>query len=53
MAPDTSNVAPVLYHVTDLAMDRGEGAYVWSTDGTRYMDFTCGIGVTNLASARP
>jgi 4-aminobutyrate aminotransferase len=34
-------------------VDRGEGAYVWDTDGTRYLDFTTGIGVTNTGHCHP
>lgn len=53
MAYDTSHLAPVWFHVTDLVVDRGEGAYVWDTDGTRYLDFTTGIGVTNTGHCHP
>jgi 4-aminobutyrate aminotransferase len=34
-------------------VDRGEGAYVWDTEGTRYLDFTSGIGVTNTGHCHP
>lgn len=27
---------------------KGEGSYLWDTQGNRYLDFTCGIGVQNL-----
>ena len=27
--------------------ERAEGAIIYDRDGTRYLDFTCGIGVTN------
>jgi 4-aminobutyrate aminotransferase len=50
---DTSHLAPVWFHVTDLLMDRGEGAYVWDDKGTRYLDFTSGIGVTNTGHCHP
>jgi 4-aminobutyrate aminotransferase len=53
MTLDTSHLAPVWFHVTDLVMDRGEGAYVWDTDGTRYLDFSSGIGVTNTGHCHP
>jgi 4-aminobutyrate aminotransferase len=33
--------------------ERGEGAYIISTDGRRYLDFTCGIGVTNTGHCHP
>jgi 4-aminobutyrate aminotransferase len=53
MTYDTSHLAPVWFHITDLVMDRGEGAYVWDTDGTRYLDFSSGIGVTNTGHCHP
>lgn len=53
MTPDKSYLAPVWFHVTDLVVDRGEGAYVWDMEGTRYLDFTSGIGVTNTGHCHP
>ena len=53
MTHDKSQLAPVWFHVTDLMVDRGEGAYVWDTNGTRYLDFTSGIGVTNTGHCHP
>jgi acetylornithine aminotransferase len=32
---------------------RGEGAYVWDVDGTRYLDFLAGIAVNSLGHAHP
>ena len=29
-------------------MQKGEGSYVTLGDGRKMLDFTCGIGVTNL-----
>ena len=37
----------------DLTFERGEGPYLFSTDGERYLDFGCGIGVTSLGHAHP
>lgn len=34
-------------------MTKGDGSYVDYSDGRRYLDFTCGIGVTNLGHAHP
>jgi 4-aminobutyrate aminotransferase len=53
MTYDTSYLAPVWFHVTDLVVDRGEGTYVWDTRGARYLDFTSGIGVTNTGHCHP
>ncbi len=32
---------------------RGEGAWLWDADGARYLDFLCGISVTNLGHCHP
>ncbi len=32
---------------------RGEGAYLWDADGEEYLDFLCGISVTNLGHCHP
>jgi len=32
---------------------RGEGAYVWDSEGTRYLDFLAGIAVNSLGHAHP
>jgi acetylornithine/N-succinyldiaminopimelate aminotransferase len=32
---------------------RGEGARLWDVDGNEYLDFLCGIGVTNLGHCHP
>lgn len=36
-----------------LAAERAEGVYLYAADGKRYMDFTSGIGVTNLGHNHP
>lgn len=36
-----------------LTFERGEGAYLFTADGDRYLDFGCGIGVTSLGHAHP
>jgi acetylornithine/N-succinyldiaminopimelate aminotransferase len=32
---------------------RGEGARVWDADGNEYLDFLCGISVTNIGHCHP
>ena len=32
---------------------RGEGVYLWDADGEEYLDFLCGISVTNLGHCHP
>lgn len=34
--------------LTEAIMTKGEGSYLTLHDGRRMLDFTCGIGVTNL-----
>lgn len=36
-----------------ISIDRGEGVFVWDEDGTRYIDFTAGWGVTCIGHAHP
>ncbi len=37
----------------DLAFDKGEGAYLFTADGRKYLDFASGIAVTVLGHAHP
>jgi acetylornithine/N-succinyldiaminopimelate aminotransferase len=48
----TPAVMPV-YARTDLAFERGEGAYVFDASGKRYLDFASGVAVTALGHAHP
>lgn len=41
------------YRRTDLAFEKGEGAYLYSVDGRRYLDFACGLAVTAFGHAHP
>ncbi|MGI8723913.1 MAG: aspartate aminotransferase family protein [Methyloceanibacter sp.] len=41
------------YARSDLAFDRGEGAYLVTDKGDRYLDFSSGIAVTALGHAHP
>lgn len=41
------------YARADIAFERGEGAYLWSTDGRRFLDFGSGVAVTNLGHCHP
>jgi acetylornithine/N-succinyldiaminopimelate aminotransferase len=42
-----------VYARADLAFDRGEGAYLITTDGRRYLDFGSGVAVNVLGHAHP
>lgn len=46
------NVVPS-YARFDLALDRGEGSYVWDVAGRRYLDLGGGIAVCALGHAHP
>ena len=48
-----SGVAPVWARYTDLVVERGVGSWVETIQGERYLDYTCGIGVTNTGHAHP
>ena len=46
-------VAPVWSRYTDLVVERGEGSWLTTIDGTRYLDYSSGIGVTNTGHSHP
>lgn len=41
------------YARADLAFERGEGAYLFTSDGRRYLDFGAGIAVNSLGHSHP
>ena len=47
------HVAPVWTRYTDFVVTHGEGSYLYARDGRRYLDFTCGIAVTNTGHCHP
>lgn len=48
MPTDTiQNLSPVWGRITDIVVDHGLGSCLYYTSGRRYLDFTCGIAVTN------
>jgi predicted acetylornithine/succinylornithine family transaminase len=36
-----------------VMFERGKGTELWDTEGTRYLDFLCGLAVTSLGHAHP
>jgi 4-aminobutyrate aminotransferase len=48
-----AGVPPVWARYTDLVVERGIGSWVETIDGQRFLDYTCGIGVTNTGHAHP
>ena len=51
--PDTSVVPSVWGRIFNLQVERGEGSWLVTHDGERYLDYTSGIGVTNTGHAHP
>ena len=48
-------ITPVMptYGRWDLAVERGEGCHLHTTDGRKFLDFTSGIAVTSLGHCHP
>ena len=51
--PDRSVYPTVLARYTDLVVEGGEGSWLVTVDGERYLDYSSGIGVTNTGHAHP
>jgi 4-aminobutyrate aminotransferase len=51
--PDLSVVPSAWSRITNLVVDRGEGSWLITTDGRRYLDYSSGIGVTSTGHAHP
>jgi 4-aminobutyrate aminotransferase len=47
------HLSPVWTHYTEIIASRGEGSLLYDQDGRAYLDFTCGIGVTNTGHCHP
>ncbi|MDA1099792.1 MAG: aspartate aminotransferase family protein [Proteobacteria bacterium] len=48
----TASVMPT-YGRVDIAFERGEGAYLYDTDGRKYLDFATGLAVLCLGHGHP
>lgn len=46
-------MSPVWTRIFSIEAERAEGAYIYAEDGKKYLDFTCGIGVTNTGHCHP
>jgi 4-aminobutyrate aminotransferase len=51
--PDRTVVPAVWGRITNLVVDHGEGSWLVTRDGERYLDYTSGIGVANTGHAHP
>lgn len=47
------HLSPVWPHYTPIIASHAEGCYIFDQDGTPYLDFTCGIAVTNTGHCHP
>jgi len=52
-AERAEHVAPGPFHTTPIVAERAEGATITDVDGNVFLDFACGIGVTNLGHCEP
>jgi 4-aminobutyrate aminotransferase len=46
-------LSPVWSHLSEIVVERAEGCYLYDAEGTTYLDFTSGIGVTNTGHCHP
>ena len=51
--PTMRSCPAVWSRITNLDVDRGEGSWLITRDGQRYLDYSSGIGVTNTGHAHP
>jgi len=49
----TELLSPVWTHLSDFQAVRGQGVYLYDSEGNRCMDFTSGIGVVNTGHCHP
>ena len=53
LADNFPHMSPVWGRIFNFVAERAEGSYIYTTDGRRLLDFTCGIGVTNTGHCHP
>lgn len=47
------HLSPVWSRIFPIEVDHGQGSYLYDIHGNKYLDFTCGIGVTNTGHCHP
>ena len=47
------HMTPAWSRIFNFVADRAEGSYIYTDDGRKFLDFTCGIGVTNTGHCHP
>lgn len=50
---DNKAISSVWTHATQIVVDHAEGSWLYDAEGNKYLDFTCGIGVTNTGHCHP
>ncbi|HVE92538.1 MAG TPA: aminotransferase class III-fold pyridoxal phosphate-dependent enzyme, partial [Actinomycetota bacterium] len=50
---DEAVMAPVLSRMTEVVAASAQGSWITDADGTRLLDFTCGIAVCNIGHCHP
>jgi 4-aminobutyrate aminotransferase len=48
-----NHLSPVWTRIFPIEADHAEGCYIYDVHGNTYLDFTCGIGVTNTGHCHP
>lgn len=48
-----AHLSPVWTRIFPVQAERAEGCYIYDVNGNRWLDFTCGIGVTNTGHCHP
>lgn len=49
----TKHIGAGVGRMSQVIMARGQGSWVWSESGEKYLDFTSGIGVTSTGHCHP
>lgn len=47
------HMTPAYSRIFNFVAERAEGSYIYTDDGRKFLDFTCGIGVTNTGHCHP
>ena len=47
------HMSPAWSRIFNFVAERAEGSYIYTDDGRKLLDFTCGIGVTNTGHCHP
>lgn len=47
------HMTPAWSRIFNFVAERAEGSYIYTDDGRQFLDFTCGIGVTNTGHCHP